>query len=41
MVGFGLIFFYVLSGPLAWAFGWTKLTKEEEIFAESSFDEEP
>lgn len=41
MVGFGLIFFYVLSGPLAWAFGWTTLTKEEEIFAESSFDEEP
>ena len=41
MVGFGLIFFYVLSGPLAWAFGWTKLTREEEIFAESSFDEEP
>jgi CDP-diacylglycerol---serine O-phosphatidyltransferase len=41
MVGFGLIFFYVLSGPLAWTFGWTKLTKEEEIFAESSFDEEP
>jgi CDP-diacylglycerol---serine O-phosphatidyltransferase len=41
MVGFGLIFIYVLSGPLAWAFGWTKLTREEEIFAESSLDEEP
>jgi CDP-diacylglycerol--serine O-phosphatidyltransferase len=41
MVGFGLIFFYVLSGPLAWAFGWTKLTNEDEIFAESSLDEEP
>lgn len=41
VVGFCLIFFYVLSGPVAWAIGWTKLTDEDEIFAESSLDEEP
>jgi CDP-diacylglycerol--serine O-phosphatidyltransferase len=41
VVGFTLIFLYVLTGPLAWAFGLTKLTSEDEIFAESSLDEEP
>jgi CDP-diacylglycerol---serine O-phosphatidyltransferase len=41
VVGFCLVFFYVLSGPVAWAIGWTKLTDEDEIFAESSLDEEP
>jgi len=41
VVGFGLIFFYVLSGPVAWAIGWTKLTSEDDIFSESTFDEEP
>lgn len=40
-VGFALIFGYVLTGPVAWAFGWTKLTSEDDIFAESSLDEEP
>jgi CDP-diacylglycerol--serine O-phosphatidyltransferase len=41
VVGFTLIFLYVLTGPLAWAFGLTKLTSEDEIFAESTLDEEP
>lgn len=35
LVGCLLIFFYVLSGPLAWIIGWTKLTDETEIFDES------
>jgi CDP-diacylglycerol---serine O-phosphatidyltransferase len=41
MVGFGLIFIYVLTGPIAWAIGWTKLTDEDEIFAESTIEDEP
>lgn len=38
-VGFALIFLYVLSGPVAWIFGWTKLTDDDEIFDETSEDE--
>ena len=41
MVGFCLIFIYVLTGPMAWAIGWTKLTNEDEIFAESTIEDEP
>jgi CDP-diacylglycerol---serine O-phosphatidyltransferase len=41
LVGFLLIFIYALSGPAAWAIGWTKLTDEDEIFADSTLDEEP
>lgn len=41
VVGFVLIFSYVMTGPIAWAFGWTKLTDDDEIFAESTIDEEP
>jgi CDP-diacylglycerol--serine O-phosphatidyltransferase len=40
VVGFVLIFLYVLTGPIAWAIGWTKLTSEDEIFAAPSGDEE-
>ncbi len=41
LVGFGLIFIYVLTGPVAWAVGWTTLTDEDEIFAESTMEDEP
>ena len=41
MVGFSLIFIYVLTGPVAWAFGWTKLTDDDDIFAESTTEDEP
>ena len=40
LVGFVLVFLYVLSGPIAWIVGWTKLTDEGEIFDESSEDDE-
>lgn len=40
LVGFSLIFLYVLSGPIAWLVGWTKLTDDGEIFDDSSEDEE-
>jgi CDP-diacylglycerol--serine O-phosphatidyltransferase len=40
VVGFVLIFTYVLTGPLAWAFGLTKLTSEDDIFAAPSGDED-
>lgn len=40
VVGFVLIFTYVLTGPVAWAIGWTKLTSEDEIFAAPSGDED-
>ncbi len=40
VVGFVLIFLYVLTGPIAWAIGWTKLTSEDEIFAAPSVDED-
>ncbi|MCX6126791.1 MAG: CDP-diacylglycerol--serine O-phosphatidyltransferase [Proteobacteria bacterium] len=40
VVGFLLVFLYVLSGPIAWIFGWTKLTDDAEIFDESSDDDE-
>jgi CDP-diacylglycerol--serine O-phosphatidyltransferase len=41
MVGFTLIFLYVLTGPIAWAIGWTKLTDDDDIFSESSPEDEP
>jgi len=41
LVGFALIFLYALSGPVSWAVGWTKLTDEDEIFAESTMEDEP
>ena len=41
LVGFALIFIYVLTGPVAWAVGWTTLTDEDEIFAESAMEDEP
>lgn len=40
LVGFVLIFLYVLSGPISWLVGWTKLTDENEIFDESSDEDE-
>jgi CDP-diacylglycerol--serine O-phosphatidyltransferase len=40
VVGFVLIFVYVLTGPISWAFGWTKLTSEDEIFATPTGDED-
>ncbi|MCX6117040.1 MAG: CDP-diacylglycerol--serine O-phosphatidyltransferase [Proteobacteria bacterium] len=40
VVGFGLIFLYVLSGPISWIFGWTKLTDDGEIFDESHEDDD-
>ncbi len=40
LVGFSLIFVYVLSGPVSWIFGWTKLTDETDIFDESVEDED-
>ena len=41
LVGFVLIYLYVLSGPVAWLIGWTKLTDEAEIFEDSSDEDEP
>jgi len=38
IVGFTLVFLYVLSGPVAWVAGWTKLTDDAEIFDESNED---
>lgn len=40
LVGFLLVFLYVLSGPISWIVGWTKLTDENEIFDESSDEDE-
>lgn len=40
LVGFSLIMLYVISGPVAWLVGWTKLTDDAEIFDESNEDEE-
>lgn len=40
LVGFLLVFLYVLSGPIAWLIGWTKLTDEGEIFDEQSDEDE-
>jgi CDP-diacylglycerol--serine O-phosphatidyltransferase len=41
MVGFTLIFAYVLTGPIMWLFGLTKLTDDDDIFAESTIEDEP
>jgi CDP-diacylglycerol--serine O-phosphatidyltransferase len=41
LVGFSLIFIYVFTGPIAWAVGWTKLTDDDDIFAESAPEDEP
>jgi CDP-diacylglycerol--serine O-phosphatidyltransferase len=41
VVGFVLIFLYVLTGPLMWLFGLTKLTDDDDIFADSNLEDEP
>ncbi len=40
LVGFLLIFLYVLSGPIAWIFGWTKQAEDAETFDETSEEDE-
>jgi CDP-diacylglycerol--serine O-phosphatidyltransferase len=39
LIGFVLVYGYILSGPIAWALGLTKLTDDAEIFDESEEDE--
>lgn len=40
LVGFLLIYAYLLSGPVGWLFGWTKGTDDDEIFSMAEEDDE-
>jgi len=39
LLGFALIFFYVVSGPLEWVLGWKKAVSDDEIFMPIGVDE--